>query len=157
MFMLQIYCQFQPDLLRISYQIAMGMEYLTTQHFTHRDLAARNCLVGKNLLVKISDFGLTRDIYAGEYYRVSYNMIKYQRWLFESENSIVQYVMLNVILIQISGTERLLPVRWMAPESITHGKFTKETDVWSYGVLLWEIYTFGKIPYFLWSNKEVWK
>jgi serine/threonine protein kinase len=43
----------------------------------------------------------------------------------------------------------------MAPESITHGKFTNETDVWSYGVLLWEIFTFGKIPYYLMTNKEV--
>ena len=100
------------------------MEYLTTQHFTHRDLAARNCLVGENLQVKISDFGLTRDIYESEYYRVS-------------------------------GTERLLPVRWMAPESLTFGKFTSESDIWSYGVVLWEIFTFGKIPYYLSSNKEV--
>ena len=66
---------FQPDLLRISYQVALGMKYLTTQHFTHRDLAARNCLVGENLLIKISDFGLTRDIYAGEYYKVKITMI----------------------------------------------------------------------------------
>ena len=65
------------DLLRISYQIACGMKYLTTQHFTHRDLAARNCLVGENLLVKISDFGLTRDIYSNEYYKVMLS-IKYR-------------------------------------------------------------------------------
>ena len=112
------------DLLHISYQIAVGMEYLTSQHFTHRDLAARNCLVGENLLVKISDFGLTRDIYSNEYYL-------------------------------ISGTEKLLPIRWMAPESITYGRFTHETDIWSYGILLWEIFTFGKVPHYLLSNKDV--
>ena len=112
------------DLLRISYQIALGMQYLTNQHFIHRDLAARNCLVGENLRVKISDFGLTRDIYSNEYYK-------------------------------LSGTEKLLPIRWMAPESITHGKFTHETDVWSFGVVLWEIFTFGKVPHYLRSNKEV--
>lgn len=59
------------DLLKISIQIAAGMEYLATQHFVHRDLATRNCLVGCTLIVKIGDFGMSRDVYSTDYYRVS--------------------------------------------------------------------------------------
>lgn len=49
----------------------------------------------------------------------------------------------------------MLPVRWMAPESIMYGKFTLESDIWSYGVVLWETFTFGKQPYYGHSNEEV--
>ena len=52
-------------------EIADGMAYLHTlnKHIIHRDLAARNCMVSKEKVVKIGDFGMAREIYHSDYYR----------------------------------------------------------------------------------------
>lgn len=104
-------------------QIADGMAFLEYNKFIHRDLAARNCMVANDMTVKIGDFGMSRQIYTGDYYR--------------------------------KGNKGEMPVRWMAPESLGEGIFTSQSDIWSYGVVIWEIITLGAQPYAGKSNNEV--
>ena len=48
-----------------------------------------------------------------------------------------------------------LPIRWMAPECLEDGLFSTNSDLWAYGVVLWEIATFGRIPYPRLDNQQV--
>ena len=68
-------------LLFICIQIANGMSYLASQNYVHRDLAARNILVGKNNIVKVGDFGLSRNLYDSAYYKVSGKAKMPIRWM----------------------------------------------------------------------------
>jgi receptor tyrosine kinase len=53
------------------------------------------------------------------------------------------------------GDSELLPVRWMPPEAILYSKFTICSDIWSFGVVLWETFSYGIQPYYGMSNEEV--
>ncbi|XDV35768.1 hypothetical protein PO909_005651 [Leuciscus waleckii] len=69
------------DFLHMAIQVAAGMEYLASHFFVHKDLAARNILVGEQLHIKISDLGLSRDIYASDYFRVQPKTLLPIRWM----------------------------------------------------------------------------
>ena len=102
-------------------QICNGMQYLEMNRLIHRDLAARNILVFTKNLVKISDFGLSRALGVGkDYYRIDDS--------------------------QINNSLRL-PIAWCAPECINFFKFTSSSDIWSYAVTLWEMFSYGGEPW----------
>ncbi|KMQ83414.1 proto-oncogene tyrosine-protein kinase ros [Lasius niger] len=115
------------DLLAMCEDVARGCCYLEEQHFVHRDLACRNCLIsGRNRNNRIVKIG---DFgLARDIYQDDY------------------YIMEGVTP---------LPLRWMAPESLKYRKFTSKSDVWAFGVLIWEITSLGEHPYAVKDNSEV--
>ncbi|XP_054646978.1 ephrin type-B receptor 3-like isoform X2 [Dunckerocampus dactyliophorus] len=118
--------------------IAAGMKYLSDMNYVHRDLAARNILVNSNLVCKVSDFGLSRfleDDPTDPTYTSSL------------------YFMLTYSFAYPQGGK--IPIRWTAPEAIAYRKFTSASDVWSYGIVMWEVMSYGERPYWDMSNQDV--
>ncbi|XP_055532788.1 tyrosine kinase receptor Cad96Ca [Wyeomyia smithii] len=103
------------DLTSFMYQVARGMDFLTSRGIIHRDLAARNILITEDHTCKVADFGFARDIVTSKVYE--------------------------------RKSEGRLPIRWMATESLYDNIFTVKSDIWSFGILMWEIVTLGSTPY----------
>lgn len=65
----------------------------------------------------------------------------------------LEFPVLNLLFLLLKGGK--IPVRWTAPEAIAYRKFTSASDVWSYGIVMWEVMSFGERPYWDMSNQDV--
>nr|CUU99911.1 hypothetical transcript [Hymenolepis microstoma] len=106
------------DLLRFALDVCEAMVYLSSRLYVHRDLATRNCLVNKGR-VKLADFSMARRLPHGT---------------------------VNADFVDVDS-EAPIAVRWQPLESILEGRFNFDTDVWSFGIFLWEIFSLGRLPY----------
>ncbi|XP_066255961.1 tyrosine-protein kinase receptor isoform X2 [Euwallacea similis] len=114
------------DLVLIAIDISRGCRYLEEKRFIHRDIAARNCLLTTKGPGRVTKIA---DFgMSRDIYRADY----YRK-----------------------DGKAMLPVKWMPPEAFLEGIFSTKTDVWSFGILLWEIMKMGFMPYTGCTNKEV--
>ena len=114
------------DMVNYAADAAKGIQHLHAFKIIHRDIAARNMLLDENYTIKIGDFGLAQK---GEEYHNSYNII-------QNDDQ------------KMKIFEEKLPFAWLAVEVLSQGKsFGFDTDVWAYGVTIWEFFTRCRKPY----------
>ncbi|KHJ87438.1 protein tyrosine kinase, partial [Oesophagostomum dentatum] len=133
------YAQFPPALVESELRliIVSGLCYLSTQQIVHRDLAARNCLVSGESDLRCCLPSKRPPI------TVKISDFGMSRRLYGQAD---YYRMQN---------HCLLPVRWLPPEAINDHRFSTSSDVWALGVTMWEVFSYGELPFAELNNFEM--
>ena len=108
----------QPDLIRFAVDVAAGMNYLSSCKIIHNDLAARNVLVTNDRPCRAK----ISDFGLAK-------LLKPEQYYYKQSQG------------------KAIPAFWCAPEAIQYHRLSQKSDVWSFGITLWEIYTLGKPPH----------
>jgi serine/threonine protein kinase len=107
------------ELITIAFQIVLACEFLEAHKMIHRALMSSNVLVGENHLdIRLTGFGSLREVLRSE-----------------------EYVKTS------DKKDTQLNIRFMAPESFTDNRFSIKSDVWAFGVTVWEVLSFARKPY----------
>lgn len=102
------------QIISIIYQIANGMDHLSSLQLVYQDLACRNCLITSQLKIKISRPKISKDTYSNDY-------------------------------VNIDNQD--MPLRWSSHEAIFKNNWSTKSDVWSFGILIWEIINKAQLPF----------
>ncbi|OTF75306.1 leukocyte tyrosine kinase receptor-like protein, partial [Euroglyphus maynei] len=144
------------DLLVMALDVACGCQYLESNHFIHRDIAARNCLLTSKIKLNGNHIHRHQSLNNDG----NFDLNNYKNG-FNNSGIIVKIADFGMARdiyranYYRKGGKAMLPVKWMPPEAFLDGIFTSKTDVWSFGVLLWEVMSMGYLPYPGRGNQEV--
>ncbi|VDK23384.1 unnamed protein product [Taenia asiatica] len=140
-------------LLSFATDVARGLAYMEAHSYLHCDVAARNVLLFSPAnhsfypVAKLGDFGLAFRLQPSPPSSAASPTSAYRvTGVVDLDNG------KRSTTPPLTGTQRManitrIPIKWTAPESIRTRIFTHKSDVWSFGVMLWELYSYGRLPY----------